>query len=330
MLALVTGGTGALGPAVVSRLCEAGFAVRVLSRGLSVAGLPADVEIHHGDVGDTGAVEAAVRDVGVVLHLAARLHVESPRPELVPDYERTNVDGTAAVVAAARRSGVRRVVLFSTIVVYGAGNGRVLTEETPPRPTSLYGRTKLAAEQVLLEAKREDGEPLGTVLRLASVYGARMKGNYRRLVEALARRRFIPIGDGTNRRTVVHVEDTAVAAVLAACHPRAAGRIYNVSDGRIHTIREIVTAVCEALGRKPPRLSLPLKPVLSAVSAVEVGLGLIGRGSLIGRMTIEKYLEDVAADGRLIQADLGFVPRYDLTTGWMETVLEMRRSGAIP
>jgi len=67
---------------------------------------------------------------------------------------------------------------------------------------------------------------------MAAIYGPRMKGNYPRLVKALSRGIFIPVGKGDNRRTLVHEEDAVRAAVLAAQHPRAAGRVYNVSDGQ--------------------------------------------------------------------------------------------------
>ena len=99
---------------------------------------------------------------------------------------------------------------------------------------------------------------MGTVLRLGAVYGSRIKGNYRRLLIALARGRFVPIGPGSNRRTLVYDKDVGRAAMLAAVHPDAAGRIFNVTDGQIHTMEAIIETLCEALGRVPPRLTLPV------------------------------------------------------------------------
>ena len=96
---------------------------------------------------------------------------------------------------------------------------------------------------------------------LGAVYGSRIKGNYERLTHALARHRFIPIGSGLNRRTLVYDKDVGRAAVLAVSHPAAAGRVFNVTDGTFHTLNEIIESICSALGRKPPRLSLPIGPV---------------------------------------------------------------------
>jgi len=94
---------------------------------------------------------------------------------------------------AAKNAGVKRVVLFSTIAVYGASDGCVLNEMSPTHPDTFYALTKRAAEQIVLNARGADGQPLGAVLRLGAVYGSRIKGNYERLTHALERHRFIPI-----------------------------------------------------------------------------------------------------------------------------------------
>ena len=99
------------------------------------------------------------------------------------------------------------------------------------------------------------------MLRLGAVYGAQVKGNYRRLLSALARGRFVPIGSGRNRRTLIYDKDVARAALLAVCHPDAAGRVFNVTDGEVHTMATIVRTLCTALGRRPPCLTLPAGPV---------------------------------------------------------------------
>jgi len=324
---LVTGATGALGPRLVQALHEAEFSMRVLSRHSPPADLlPHDIDVHVGDITDQSIVQAAMQGIDVVIHLAALLHIVNPPSTLRGEYERVNVGGTAAVVNAALSAGVRRVVLFSTIAVYGCATGQILTEDTTPQPDSFYAQSKLAAEQLVLQARRRDGQPLGTVLRPGAVYGARVKGNYRRLVQALRRGRFIPLGDGHNRRTLIYDYDLAQAAVLAAQHPAAAGRIYNVSDGQFHTLNQIISAICAAMGRQPPRFSVPLGPTRVVAGVLEDVLRLVGHTSPIGRATVDKYVEDVAVDSRRVQTELGFAPRFDLYTGWREVIREMRRN----
>ena len=135
-----------------------------------------------------------MRGVDAVVHMAALLHIINPPPELREKYERVNIGGTATVVEAAIKAGLKRVVLFSTIAVYGPSDGCVLNEMSPTHPDTFYAQTKRAAEQIVLNARGADGQPLGTVLRVGAVYGSRIKGNYERLTHALARHRFIPNG----------------------------------------------------------------------------------------------------------------------------------------
>lgn len=327
---LITGATGAVGPRVVRSFLDAGYRVRTLSLDAPQPGIIADeVEVRIGDITDQQAVRAAMSEVEGVVHLAALLHIVNPPPELQKEYERINIGGTRAVVDTAMELGLKRVVLFSTIAVYGHSDGRVIAEGTPPHPDTFYARTKLAAEGIVLDAKHADDEPRGVVLRLAAVYGARIKGNYQRLLQALARYRFIPLGIGGNRRTLVHDRDVADAAVLALSHPSAAGRVYNVTDGCCHTVAEIIGAMCHALGRRPPRFSLPPPAARFTAGMIEDAAKLIGLRSPVVRSTVDKYLEDITVDGSLIQKELGFRPRFDLTAGWHDTVQEMRRTGSL-
>ena len=135
MNVLVTGATGAVGPCVVWALCQAGRTVRTLSLDTPETELfPPNVDEQIGDVTDQAAVQSAMQDVDAVVHMAALLHIVNPPPELREKYERVNIGGTATVVEAAIKSGVRRVVLFSTIAVYGASDGRVLDEMSPTHP----------------------------------------------------------------------------------------------------------------------------------------------------------------------------------------------------
>jgi nucleoside-diphosphate-sugar epimerase len=95
---------------------------------------------------------------------------------------------------------------------------------------------------------------------------------------------------------------------VAVSHPAAAGRVFNVTDGEFHILKEIIESICAALGRKPPRLSVPVGPARFMAGLMEDAFRLVGRKSPIGRDTIDKYTEDIAVDGSLIQKELGFVP----------------------
>ena len=326
---LVTGATGALGPSVVRACLAEGWSVRALARSRPPDGLLAgEVELIQADLADANALASAMAGVETVFHLAAKLHIPNPSPELRADYASVNIDGTRAVVEAARAAGARRLVFFSTIAVYGPSRNGAMDETTVPKPDTTYGETKLAAERIVLDDAGQAAGPPATILRLAAVYGPRVRGNYRRLLHALARGRFVPIGPGTNRRTLVHEEDAARAAVLAARHPDGAGEIFNVTDGASPALAEIIRAMCAALGRRPPRLSVPAGPVRAVARTVERAAATAGRRLPLGA-AVDKYLEEVIVDGRRLVERLGFQPRYALEAGWRQTVEVMRREGSL-
>jgi UDP-glucose 4-epimerase len=326
-LVLITGASGALGPRVVRAFSNGGYLIRTFSIDpIPEGSFPLDSEVVIGDITDSQAVGAAMKGVDYVVHMAALLHIKNPSPVLIPKYHQININGTRHIIQAALRENVKRVIFFSTIAVYGSGKGKILSEESPVFPDSIYAETKVKAENIVVSANRSDGVALGTVLRLGSVYGPRVKGNYRRLLLALARRRFIPIGNGTNRRTLVYDRDVASAALLALKSPRAAGRIFNVTDGQFHTMKEIIETISGLLGRRAPRIALPLGLMRFLVKGVEGIARGIKIKSPLTEATIDKYIEDMAVDSSRIQLELGFVPGYDLLRGWSEVIEETKKS----
>ena len=105
--------------------------------------------------------------------------------------------------------------------------------------------------------------------------------------------------------------------------------VFNVSDGQFHTLKEIIVAICQAVGRNPPRYFFPIGPARFMAGLMEDTFRLVGRKSPIGCDTIDKYTEDIAVDSQLIQRELGFKLQFDLLTGWRETLQEMRKTGEL-
>ncbi len=313
----VTGAAGAVGQVIVRDLLDRGHAVRALLRDPNSRNvLPNDVEIFTGDLSNEEVLKRAVDSVDVVFHLAAKLHIENPDESLRDEYQLVNVKGTQTLVDIA--AAVPRFVYFSTIAVYGGDRSQpeLITESDEAFPDTLYAQTKREAELAVLDKNN------GVVLRLAAVYGMGMKGNYPRLINALKKRRFLYIGSGTNRRTLVHVSDVSRAAVLAAANPVAVGNIYNVTDGAVHSTREIIETICSTLQISGPLFHLPERPVRMLAAAIEDIFAVAGKRAPIGRVTIDKFLEDVAVSGEKIEAELGFRPQYDLESGWREALAQ--------
>lgn len=313
---LVTGGTGAVGPGLVRACLAQGHKVRVLVHEQIPRDFPSGVELSRGALDSPQTLRDAVRGMDKVFHLAGKLHVSDPPAAQRAEYWRVNVEGTRRLADAASAENVKRIVFFSTIAVYGPSrNGAELDEESPRNPDSLYAETKCAAEDVV----REMGSK-GVVLRMAAIYGPHMKGNYARLLWAARRGLFVPVGSGSNRRTLVHTSDAAAASLLALEHEAAAGGVLNVTDGTVHSFREILEAIYSALGRKCPRWSLPSGPAKAVAGSIDWIARLFAVRTPSLRRALDKLLEDVAVGGRRIQTRLDFRPEVDLASGWRRIV----------
>ena len=179
-------------------------------------------------------------------------------------FHEVNVTGTANVCRAAGRAGARHLVLLSSVSVYGSYGERLVDESFDCRPEGAYAESKLNAERTAVSYCAENGIEL-TILRLATVVGAGDRGNVARLIRAIDRRRFVWIGQGANRKTLVPapVVASAVSRVLSVAPDRAAG-VFNLALEPL-TMREIVETAARALGRRIFPISIPAGLVLAGL-----------------------------------------------------------------
>ena len=171
-----------------------------------------------------------------------------------------------------------------------------------------------------LSAENTQGQPLCTVLRLAAVYGPHMKGNYVTLLKAIKKGVFLPIGNGSNRRTIVYDTDVAQAALCTINTPKARGMIFNITDGKVYHFQTILSSMYNALGKKSPTLHLPIMPIRIGISGFDKILQIIGRQPTNGLDLLEKLLEDVAISGNKAHQILAFTPQVGLEDGWKKII----------
>ncbi len=294
-----------------------GVEVRVLTRDLSrAAGLWPEgaVRLVKADLSRAEELQQALESVDLIFHLASPSSSEAAdqRAEQLSSHQKTTTAGTCRLRDAAVAASVSRLIFFSSVKAMGESTDPAAgpsDETVPPAPQTEYGRAKLAAENVLLAASDEIAI---SILRLPMVYGLGATSNVARIIAAVERHRFPPWPRACNRRSAVHVDDAIAAAMLAAEHPDAAGRMFLVTDNNGYSTRWIYEQACHALGRPVPRWSLPL-PALQTIAGLG---GLIerysGRSMPLTPVTLEKLTADAWYDSSAICQTLGFVPRYQL------------------
>jgi UDP-glucose 4-epimerase len=246
MRVAVTGGCGFIGSHVVDQLVLAGHEVVVVDVGGRWRNPAADYRC--ADLFDEAALAAAVDGTQAVFHLAGAADVNDVAADPVQAV-RLNVEGTARVLDAARRGGVDRVLLASTVWVYGATTGEGERTEAAPvdvsRAGHVYVATKLAAEMLVHSYREMYGQHF-TILRYGIPYGPRMRDALvvARFVKAVREGQPVTIaGTGQQQRNYVYVEDIADAHVRALS-PAAADRTLALEGGEPVSVREIADTVC--------------------------------------------------------------------------------------
>jgi dTDP-L-rhamnose 4-epimerase len=249
-------------------------------------------ELFRGDVRDQGVVRKAVRDVDAVYHLAAETGVGQSHYE-IERYVSTNTTGTAVLLEAATAAGVRQLILASSRAVYGEGPYRcavcgpltnpmrtpaqlmagaweiacpacgrpaqflAMREDSPLRPVSIYGLTKLQQEQLVLLVARS-GQIAVTTLRLFNVYGPgqSLRNPYTGVLGTFFRRAARGLDaelyeDGLMLRDFVFVSDVVEALTASLLNDKAYGRVFNVATGQGMTVEALAAEVFQSAGARP-------------------------------------------------------------------------------
>ncbi len=288
---LVTGGAGFIGCHVVQALLARGYEVRVLdslieqvhSRGAPRNPILDAVEFVRADVRDLDRVTDALDGVDSVIHLAAEVGVGQSM-YAIDRYVSVNDQGTAVLFQALIDRPVERVVVASSMSIYGEGlyrtaNGQIVEDAarqsgawdpigpdgapmaplaTPewkrPNLASVYALTKFVQERLTLTVAPAYGMQ-GVALRLFNVYGPgqALSNPYTGVLAIFASRflngeRPVVFEDGEQRRDFVHVDDVARGFLLALEHPDAAGQVFNIASGRDVSILEVGRALADAMG----------------------------------------------------------------------------------
>ena len=305
---LVTGANGFLGKAILTQLMSENLTVY----GTDMGNAPAAIcnEFRKADITQPEELIGAIGGATTVIHAAGLAHVFDKRNIFNAQFKAINEQGTANVARVAANASVSHFVLISSVSVYGPFTQGAYGESITCHPQGPYAESKYQAEQRAIEIAIESGMAL-TILRLATLYGEGDPGNVARLMRTIDRGRFIWIGNGSNRKSLLHREDAARACLAVIQNPVSGVNIYNVSAPPC-TMCEVVEELAGALGKRIPSFGIPA----SLVRGISELFSILPVSSLqnLGA-TAQKWLADDMYDGRKFEHAFNFQSRVNLAEG---------------
>ncbi len=324
MKVLVTGATGFTGGHLARRLRAAGDDVRVLIRGQRAAEQwrSDGWDVAQGDLAQPDTLPDALRGIDVVYNIAA-LYRAAGLP--ADTYRAVNAVGVAALVRAAAAAGVRRVVQCSTVGVHGDIEHPPAAEDAPLRPGDVYQETKLEGERLARTAADETGIEL-VIARPSGIYGPGDRRLFK-LFGAVARGRFLLLGDGSIFYHLTYVDDLCDGFRLCGTVPAAAGHTYILAGGEVTSLKALIAITAEVAGVRPRIVRAPVWPVWLAGALCEAACKPFGIEPPLYRRRVDFFTKSRAFDITRARQELGFAPSVSLRDGIGRTLEWYREQG---
>jgi nucleoside-diphosphate-sugar epimerase len=323
--ALVTGSTGFIGSHLVTALIERNYHVSCLIRPSSridwIEKQP--VRIYHGRYSDPDFLKQAVQKQDYIFHVGALINASCWE-----DFVKANIDSTRNLLEACalENPDLEKFVFVSSISAAGpASSGEPIDETRPCRPVSLYGRSKMLAEEVT--AGYFTRLPV-VILRPTNILGVGQKELL--TVIKLARKRIIPmLGNGDRQTSVCFVDDLVRAMLTAAENPAARRKIYFVASPQAYSWREMVGIIKRSLTRSPV-LKIPYPLLLIIATLLESFASISSKPPLISRGALKSVRKNYwLHDVNKIKKELGFVTRTGLEEGLDRIIRVYQEQGKI-
>ncbi|HUU04610.1 MAG TPA: NAD-dependent epimerase/dehydratase family protein [Patescibacteria group bacterium] len=323
---LVTGAAGFIGSHLVPELLRRGSRVICLVRpDEDISRIQAlDCRIVYGDLSEKSSLVEAVTGADYIFHLAALLGGVSPEAML-----RVNYEGTKNLIETCREQGVRpeRLLFVSSTAAMGpSGKNGFLDENSPCRPVSNYGKSKLLAEEYLASLK--NALPY-TIVRLPLVYGPGSDGGMYIFFRLISKR--IQLDVGNLESTVCFVWDAVQGMIDAAENEKARWEIYILGESKVYHLNQVYHAISSILRKRPVKLPMPYFLLLFFSFFLEIYSRLTNSTPVMTRQELSQYFKYRywRFDTSKARRDFGFQCRYPLEKGVQITIDWYMQNGHI-
>lgn len=308
---LITGSSGFIGQALCAFLTEKGMNVKASLR-VKKDLFPYEFTIVE-DITKEIEWEKALKDVEVVIHLAAQAHGVKQGRYLHPQQEifnlfNINVAGTKALVQAASRKGIKHFIYLSSVKVNGEiTSSDPFVETNIPCPEDEYGQSKLQAEEVIKACCKENKMNY-TILRSPLVYGPKAKGNFLDLLNISASKIPLPFAAINNKRSFIYIENLLDIIYLSLTRPETKNETFLLRDGQDLSIPELITEIRKTMNLSSYLWYCPL-------SILEFTFKILKRKQAFLRLSSSLQIDD-----QKLRSFVGWQPRFSVEQGLKKTV----------
>jgi nucleoside-diphosphate-sugar epimerase len=257
---LITGANGFIGRAVISKLAlETNHLIRASVRKKTIQ-FPRQIKVFENMEASSNTNWAdALRDIDVVIHLLARVHVMHDKvADPLLEFRNINVNATIALAKKAAKQGIKRFVFLSSVKVNGESTfNKPFSEFDLPHPQDAYAISKWEAEEALKKISKDTGMEL-VIIRSPLVYGPNVKANFLRMIQYVKRGIPLPLGAIQNKRSLISIDNLVDFILTTISHPKAANQTFLISDDEDISTTDLLRRIGKYIG-KPARL-IPLHP----------------------------------------------------------------------
>ena len=320
MKTLITGATGFIGRHLAKTLHDKGRQIKCLVRKTSRVNFLEQLgaELVYGDLNDTNSLKTALQNVDTIYHAAGEVFAAQEE-----NYYNVNVAGLKNLLEACSNASVKKLIHFSSSSATGPNPQKdvPVTEDSPCRPITPYGMSKLEGEKIICQLSKQYHIPI-IIIRPPLVYGPGVSQSSRVLMflNLINKGLFRTIGDGNNLVSLCYIDNLIHGILLAEADKKAEGQIYFLSDSRPYTVNEIAATIAQEQGKPIPSSHIPLW----AASPLSISLGIVaklfGFNSPLTRNTVKELKNNWFVDISKAQKELGYQPRVEFRDGVRKTV----------
>lgn len=268
-----------------------------------------------GDVREPSQMDAMMAGADMVILLAAQ-HRDDVSP--VSLYYDTNVCGMKVTLKAMEKNGIKRLVFFSSVAVYGLNKNNP-HEECPADPFNHYGKSKWQAEEVLQEWHKTHQDWNIDIIRPTVIFGERNRGNVYNLLKQISSGKFLMVGKGTNVKSMAYVGNVVAFVKYMIDNVTEGYNVFNYIDKPDTNMNDLVALVSEVLNKHIPAAHFPYWIGMMGGYCFDALAKVTGKKLAISSVRVKKFCATTQFDSTKAMS-CGFVPPYSLREGLTRTL----------